>query len=82
MACARATSRPLPRMTRRGSCSWTVDRASWVVTLSHAEAQTFDGRALEEGLAWRLVWVMAKQSGHPTGLDWGHALGVGHSQTA
>jgi hypothetical protein len=46
---------------------------SWVTL----EDQDFYGRSLEEGLAWCLVWVMAKGTGHPKGLDWGHEIGVG-----
>jgi hypothetical protein len=38
--------------TRGGYCWWDVDHASWVVTLSSPEEQTFYGRTLEEGLAW------------------------------
>jgi hypothetical protein len=63
--------------TRRGYCSWTVDHAGWLVTLSSPDEQKFYGRALEEALAWCLVWLMAKGTGHPKGLDWGHELGVG-----
>ena len=45
--------------TRRGSCSWDVDHASWVVTLHSPEEQDFCGKTLEEALAWRLVWRIA-----------------------
>jgi hypothetical protein len=41
----------------------TVDRAGWVVTLYHQEAQTFYGRSLEEALAWCPVWPMAPELG-------------------
>jgi hypothetical protein len=47
------------------------------VTLSSPEEQTFYGKTLEEALAWCLVWLMAEGTGHPTGLDWGHELGIG-----
>ena len=49
--------------TRRGSCSWTVDHAGWVVTLHSLEEQTFSGKTLEEALAWCLVWLMAPELG-------------------
>jgi hypothetical protein len=49
--------------TRRGSCSWTVDHAGWVVTLSSPEEQTFYGKTLEEALAWCLVWLIAPELG-------------------
>ena len=49
--------------TRRGPCSWTVDHAGWLVTLSSPEEQTFYGRTLEEALAWCLVWLMARELG-------------------
>jgi hypothetical protein len=49
--------------TRRGSCSWTVDHASWVVTLDFPERHEFYGRTLEEALAWCLVWLMAPEIG-------------------
>jgi hypothetical protein len=49
--------------TRRGSCSWTVDHAGWVVTLHSPEEQDYYGRTLEEGLAWCLVWLMAPELG-------------------
>jgi hypothetical protein len=63
--------------TRGGSCSWDVDHAGWVVTLSSPERQEFYGRTLEEALACSLVLLMAKGTGHPKGLDWGHELGIG-----
>jgi hypothetical protein len=65
--------------SRRGSCSWTADHAGckWVVTLHSPEEQVFSGKRLEEALAWWLVWLMAKGTGYPKGLDWGHALGIG-----
>jgi hypothetical protein len=50
--------------TRRGSCSWTVDHARWVVTLYSLDEQDFCGRTLEKGLAWSLVWLMALEVGH------------------
>lgn len=31
--------------------------------LSSPEEQTFDGRTLEEALAWYLVWLMAPELG-------------------
>jgi hypothetical protein len=37
------------------------------------EEHAFSGRTLEEGLAWCLVWLMAK--GTPG--DWGHEIGAG-----
>jgi hypothetical protein len=49
--------------TRRGSCSWTVDHAGWVVTLHSPEEQDFYGKTLEEALAWCLVWLMALERG-------------------
>ena len=49
--------------TRRGYCSWDVDRAGWVVTLHVPEEQDFYGKALEEALAWCLVWLMAPELG-------------------
>jgi hypothetical protein len=49
--------------TRRGYCSWTVDHASWVVTLHSPEEQEFYGRTLEEALAWCLVWLMFPELG-------------------
>jgi hypothetical protein len=65
--------------TRGGSCWWDVDLAgcTWVVTLCSPEEQNFYGRTLEEALAWCLVWLMAKGTGHPEGLDWGHEIGIG-----
>ena len=62
--------------TRGGYCWWDVDYAGWVVTLSSLEEQTFY-RTLEEALAWCLVWLMAKGTGHQKGLEWGHEIGVG-----
>jgi len=41
--------------TRRGYCSWTVDHASWVVTLHSPQEQDFYGKTLEEALAGCLV---------------------------
>jgi hypothetical protein len=49
--------------TRRGYCSWDVDHAGWVVTLSSPERHEFYGRTLEEALAWCLVWLMAPEIG-------------------
>ena len=49
--------------TRRGSCSWDVDHASWVVTLHSPEEHDFYGKTLEEALAWCLVWLMAPEIG-------------------
>ena len=40
---------------RRGYCSWTVDHASWVVTLHSLQEQDFYGKTLEEALAGCLV---------------------------
>jgi hypothetical protein len=47
-------------VTRRGSCSWTVDHAGWVVTL-HSPEEHFYGKTLEEALAWCLVWLIASE---------------------
>ena len=66
--------------THGGYHSWDVDHAGWVVRLSSPEKQRFYGRTAEEALAWCLVWLMAKGTGHPKGLDWGHAIGVGPFQ--
>jgi hypothetical protein len=49
--------------TRRGSCSWPVDHAGWVVTLLSPDEQEFDGKTFEEALAWCLVWLMAPELG-------------------
>ena len=49
--------------TRRGSCSWDVDHAGWVVTLHSPEEQTYYGKTLEAGLAWCLVGLMAPELG-------------------
>jgi hypothetical protein len=49
--------------TRRGSCSWDVDHASWVVTLHSPEEQDVYGKTLEAALAWCLVWLMAPELG-------------------
>ena len=48
---------------RRGSCSWDVDHAGWVVTLHSPDEQDFSGKTLEEGLAWCLVWLMFPELG-------------------
>jgi hypothetical protein len=42
----------------RGSCWRDVNHAGWVVTLA-SPREEFSDRALEEGLAWCLVWLMA-----------------------
>ena len=55
-----------------GYCSWIVDHAGWVVTVHSPEEHDFSGKTLEEGLAWCLVWLMAK--GTPRE---GTELGVG-----
>ncbi len=65
--------------TRGGYCWWDVDHVGWVVTLS-SEEQTFYGRTLEEALAWNLVWLMVKGTGHPQGLDWDMRLASGRSE--
>ena len=64
---------------RRGSCWWDVDHAgcTWLVMLHSPERHEFTGRTLEEALAWRLVWLMAKGTVHPKGLAWGDELGFG-----
>src|SRR5687768_16663071 len=49
--------------TRRGSCSWGVDHASWIVTLHSPDEHDFYGKTLEEALAWCLVWLMAPELG-------------------
>jgi hypothetical protein len=41
--------------TRRGSCSWDVDYAGWVVTLHSPQEHEFSGKTLDEALAWCLV---------------------------
>ncbi len=48
---------------QRGDCSWSVDCASWVVTLRSPDEQDFYGKTLEEGPAWCLVWLMAPELG-------------------
>ena len=50
-------------ITRRDSCSWDVDHASWVVTFRSPEKQDFSGKTLEEARAWCLVWLMAPELG-------------------
>ena len=55
--------------TRRGSCSRAFGHTSWVVTLHHHKVQVFSGRMLSEGLAWRLVWLMARKLGIEQFLD-------------
>ena len=62
--------------TRGGACWWEVDHAGRVVTRHSPKEQGFFGRTLDEALAWCLVWLMAKRTGHPEGLDWGPELGV------
>jgi hypothetical protein len=37
--------------TRRGSCDWTVEHASWVVRRYHPEPQTFFAKTREAALA-------------------------------
>jgi hypothetical protein len=49
--------------TRRYSCSWDVDHASWVVTLHSPEEQDVSGKTLEEALARCLVWLMTPELG-------------------
>jgi hypothetical protein len=49
--------------TRRGSCSWDVDHAGWVVTLHSPDEQHFYGKTFEEALAWCLGWLMAPEIG-------------------
>jgi len=49
--------------TRRGSCFWDVNHASWVVSLHSPDEQDFSGKSLEEALAWCLVWLMAPELG-------------------
>ena len=63
--------------TRRGSCSWTVDHAGWVVTLHSPEEQDFSGTTLEEGLACCLEWLMAKGTPGDRGSDRGSERGIG-----
>jgi hypothetical protein len=53
--------------SRRGSCDWMVDHAGWVVLLPSPEEQTLSRKALDEALAWCLVWLMRRNSG------WGHS---------
>jgi hypothetical protein len=48
---------------RRGYCSWDVDHAGWVVTLHSPDEHEFNGRTLEEALAWTRVWLMAPELG-------------------
>jgi hypothetical protein len=45
--------------------------------LHSPEEQDFYGKTLEETLAWCLVWLMAKGTGHPKGLAWGHEIRIG-----
>jgi hypothetical protein len=49
--------------TRRGSCSWTVGHAGWVVMLHSPEELDFSGTTLEEALAKCLVWLMFPELG-------------------
>src|SRR5215208_3847967 len=44
---------------RRGYCWWTVDHASWVVTLYSPEEHDCSDTTREEALAWCRVWLMA-----------------------
>jgi hypothetical protein len=46
-----------------GYCSWDVNHASWVVPLHSPEVHDFYGKALDEALAWCLVWLMAPEIG-------------------
>jgi hypothetical protein len=61
----------------RGYWAGTVGHAGWVETLHSPEEQDVSGKTLEEALAWCLVWLMAKGTRYPKGLDWGHEIGVG-----
>jgi len=54
----------------------TVHHAGRVVTPHSPEQQDCSGKTLEEALAWCLVWLMAKGTPHPKGLDWGHEISV------
>ena len=45
----------------RGSCSWDVDQAGWVVRLHSPDEQDSYGTTLEDALAWCLVWLMASE---------------------
>jgi hypothetical protein len=47
--------------TRRGSGSWTVDHAGWVVRFHSPEEQDFYGKTLGEALAWCLLRLMAPE---------------------
>jgi hypothetical protein len=49
--------------TRRGSCSWTVNHAGWVVPLHSSKQHGFYGRRRGEALVWCLVWLMAPELG-------------------
>jgi hypothetical protein len=49
--------------TRGGYCWWDVDHAGWVVTLRSPGEQTFNGKTLEEAMAWCLVSLMAPEIG-------------------
>jgi len=55
----------------RGSRSWGVNHAGWVVTLHSSEEQDCSGKTLEEALAWSQVWLMASE------LGGGDVLGLG-----
>jgi hypothetical protein len=48
---------------RGGYCRSDVDHAGWVVTLHSPEEHDFSGTALEEGLAWCLVWQATPEPG-------------------
>ena len=48
---------------RRGSCSWDVDHAGWVVMRHSPEEHDVSGRPQEEGLGWCPVWLMALKLG-------------------
>ena len=62
--------------TRGGSCWWDVDHAGEVVTLDFPDEQPFYARTQIEGLAWCLVWLMAKGTPGDWGLGTGHPKGL------
>jgi hypothetical protein len=64
------------RKTLRRRYQRTMRTGREQVTLHSPEAQDFSGKTLEEALAWCLVWLMVKGTGHPKGLDWAHEIGV------
>jgi hypothetical protein len=47
------------------------------VTRHSPAEEIFSGKTLEEALAWCLIWMMAKGTGRPKGLDRGREIGVG-----